>query len=40
MIYIRSYQIYIYIYIYPEISAEFSLYSLDTKLSTQTFLNL
>jgi len=31
---------YIYIYYCPEISAEFSLYSLDTKLSTQSFLNL
>jgi hypothetical protein len=48
MIHIRSYKLYIYIYIYiyiythnfPEILAKFPLYSLDTKLSTQSFLNL
>ena len=40
MIYIRSYNLYIYIYNFPEILAEFPLYSLDTKLSTQSFLNL
>jgi hypothetical protein len=38
-IYIRSYQKKI-IYNFPEISAEFPLYSLDIKLSTQSFLNL
>ena len=38
MIYIRSYQN--FIYIFTEISAEFPLYSLDTKLSIQSFLNL
>jgi hypothetical protein len=29
-----------YIHYFPEISAEFPLYSLGTKLSTQSFLNL
>jgi hypothetical protein len=39
MTYIRSYQFFFSIY-FPEILAGFPLYSLDTKLSTQSFLYL